>query len=111
MKKVFVCSPYRGDIEENTRLARMYCRYEMIMGNVPFAPHLLYTKFLDEDNPVDRERGIRAGLEIMKVCDELHVYGEKITEGMSMEIACWREMGRTEHRCTIIVCVKKHENI
>ena len=111
MKKVFVCSPYRGDIDKNTKAAREYCKIEIMQGNAPFASHLMFPQFLEEDNPADREKGIRAGLEIMRACDELHVYGEKITEGRSREIASWRAMGRTEHMCSIMVCIKKRENI
>lgn len=109
MKKVFVCSPYRGDIESNVKKAKSYCRLEIIAGNVPFAPHLHNTQFLNEDDPGEREMGIRAGLEIMKHCDELHVYGEKITEGMAKEIACWKEMGRIPMRCSAVLLIKKEE--
>jgi len=95
MKKVFVCSPYSGDIEENTKRAASYCRKEIMDGNVPFAPHLLYPQILDEHNPEERKLGISLGLEMMKHCDELRVCGGSITEGMLIEIQYWcADLGR-----------------
>ena len=56
---IFVCSPYRGDMETNTQNARQYCRLVMEQGGIPFAPHLLFTQFLDDAIPKERERGLR----------------------------------------------------
>ena len=111
MKKVFVCSPYAGDIDLNAKMAAEYCRIEMIQGNVPFAPHLHNTRFLNESNPLDREMGIRLGLEMLKICDELHVYGDRISNGMAREIAVWKEMGRTPIRCSVGLLLKKEEMV
>lgn len=35
MNKVFICSPLRGDIEENQRKAREYARTAILEGYVP----------------------------------------------------------------------------
>ena len=83
---IFVCSPYRGDTETNTQNARRYCRLVMEQGGIPFAPHLLFTQFLDEENATERKQGLRMGMEMLKLCDELWAFGEP-TEGMRMEIA------------------------
>ena len=96
MKKVFVCSPYAGDIESNRKAAIKYCRYEIECGNVPFAPHLFFPQILTESNQEERELGISLGIEMMKACDELHVFGDRISEGMKREIDVWRSMGRRE---------------
>lgn len=109
MKKVFVCSPFAGNVELNIQKAREYCRIEMMQGNVPFAPHLLYPQFLNDNDPTEREQGLRMGLEIMKCCDELHVYGPTISNGMAREIAVWREMGRIEKRLEVSILIKSLE--
>lgn len=83
-KFVFICSPYAGNIEINTKNAIAYCVAEIESGEVPFAPHLLYPQILSEET--DRELGIYLGIEILKRCDEIHVYGNKITDGMREEI-------------------------
>ena len=83
---IFVCSPYRGETEANIQNARRYCRLVMKQGGIPFAPHLLFTQFLDEDKAAERRQGLRMGMEMLKLCDELWAFGEP-TEGMRMEIA------------------------
>ena len=82
---IFVCSPYRGETEANIQNARRYCRLVMKQGGIPFAPHLLFTQFLDDAIPKERERGLRMGTQMLGLCDELWVFGEP-SEGMRMEI-------------------------
>lgn len=87
---VFVCSPYGGK-RANLKRAIDYCLAEIDMGNVPFAPHLLYPQMLDE--ATDRQLGIDMGLEILGRCDELHAWGGMITPGMQKEIDAAEHMG------------------
>ena len=47
-KKVFICSPFRGDMEGNARKAAGYCRTAWKKGVLPVAPHLLFPQFLNE---------------------------------------------------------------
>ena len=86
MKLIFVCSPYAGDIEQNTLRARRYCRFAYEKGNVPYAPHIHNTQFLDEKIPYERRKGIELGLEILKRCDELWCFGSVLTSGMEEEL-------------------------
>ena len=53
---VFICSPYQGDIEENTKNAKRYMRFVIQQGHTPFAPHLLYPQVLDE--ATERNKGM-----------------------------------------------------
>lgn len=86
MDKVFICSAFRGDVEENIRKAREYCRWAaMEYGAIPIAPHLLFPQFLDDNDPVQREMGIGMGLELLAGCRQLFYFGD-ITEGMAKEI-------------------------
>ena len=93
MKKIFVCSPYRSDnskngITGNIILANRICRNITFMGRTPFAPHLFFTRFLDDKVDAEREIGIQCGLEFLKNCDELWFYsGNGISRGMQKEIA------------------------
>ena len=89
---IFVCSPYRGDTEANTQNARRYCRLVVEQGGIPFAPHLLFTQFLNEDKAAERRRGLWMGMEMLRLCDELWAFGEP-TEGMRMEIEQARWLG------------------
>lgn len=38
MKKVYICSPYRGDTETNVENARKYCRAAVELSCLPIAP-------------------------------------------------------------------------
>jgi len=85
MKKAFICSAYRGDIQKNTERARRYCLTAIDHGYAPFAPHLLYPQFLCDESGADRYAGIQCGLEFLKCCDIVLVFGD-ITYGMKKEI-------------------------
>lgn len=94
MDKAFICSPYRGDVEENVRKAREYCRWAaMEHGVIPAVRlrnaarmHLLFPQFLDDSDPAQRELGIDMGLELLADCKRLYYFSDKITEGMAKEM-------------------------
>lgn len=87
VKKIYVCSPYHGDEAQNTESAIAYCRDIALRGDMPVAPHIYFTRFLSDDNGEERRLGIDMGLELLKLCDEMWVYGRVISEGMAREIA------------------------
>ena len=87
MKRVYVASPYAGDIEHNVNMARQYCRYATSQGVIPLAPHLLFTQFLNDAKPEERALGCRMGIELLDSCEELWVFGKTISSGMAAEIA------------------------
>ncbi len=55
-KKVFICSPFRGDMEGNARKAAAYSRMACEEGHLPIAPHLLFPQFLNEGILVGQSR-------------------------------------------------------
>ena len=75
-KKIFICSPFRGDVEGNSAKAAGYCRKAYEEGNLPIAPHLLFPQFLKEDSLKERADGIAMGMELLLGCDEMWVFGE-----------------------------------
>ena len=85
-KKIFICSPYRGRVEENKKNAVSYARITAMSGDVPIVPHLYFPSFLDDNIPNERMTGIAMGLELMDMCDEVYVFGFDITEGMKFEL-------------------------
>ena len=92
MMKIFICSPYQGNIEENKKKAAYYAKIVAKAGNVPVAPHIYFPTFLDEKNPNERMTGIEMGLELMDTCDMVYVFGFEITEGMRFELEHAKEM-------------------
>ncbi len=88
---IFICSPYRGEVETNIKNARRYCRFAFEQGGrmsvpiIPFAPHLMFTQFLDDDKAIERDAGLCMGMRMLSLCSELWAFGEP-TAGMAMEI-------------------------
>lgn len=94
-KKVFICSRYAGDVAGNIEVAKALCRKAVDMGYAPFAPHLLYTLFLDDDDPEQRALGIQLGLQFMDACDEVWVYvGDGKSDGMNTELERAHRLGK-----------------
>ena len=93
MKRVYVCSPFAGDIRGNIAHAKIYSLYAIKQGVCPITPHLMFTQYLNEKDPVQRELGLRCGADLLQVCDELWVFGDDISEGMSEEIRLAKKLG------------------
>lgn len=83
MDKIFICSPYRGDVKKNIENVKRYCSYFSYEG-IPIAPHLYFTQFLDER--YDRYKGMRWGKALLAECKEMYVFADEVTEGMIEEI-------------------------
>ena len=82
---VYICSPYSGDIEENTRNARRYCRFAVDHGAIPLAPHLLLPQFMSEET--ERELALFMGQVFLGLCEQVWVFGTGRSHGMKAEIA------------------------
>lgn len=93
MKLVYICSKLRGDIEHNIQKAHEYCRMAVELGVIPIAPHTIYTKYLDDREPDQRERGLQMGLELLLRCGELWYFDKEISEGMAAEINLAKQNG------------------
>ena len=89
---VYICSPYAGDIENNTAAARRYSRYAVESGYIPIAPHLLFPQFLNDRDWKERELGLFFGNALMSKCSEVWVFGDCVSSGMEGEIkrARWK---------------------
>ena len=89
---VYICSPFAGNIEKNVVAARTYSRFAVEHGYIPIAPHLLFSQFLDDSDPKERELGLFFGNAIMSKCSEVWVFGSHISSGMEAEIkrAKWK---------------------
>ena len=83
---VYIASPFAGDMERNLERARGYCRLAVSKGCIPLAPHLLYPQFMDDDDEDQRILGLRFAIALLCRCDELWVFGEKVSAGMAKEI-------------------------
>ena len=92
MPVVYVCSPYAGDVAENIRKTRAYCRYTVDRGCIPLAPHLYLPQFLDEES--ERELALFMDIALLSRCVELWVFGDVISAGMEKEIQYAQRKGK-----------------
>lgn len=79
---VYICSQLRGDIELNIRRANRYCRFAVTQSAVPIAPHIMFIGFLDDTIPEERQIGMTMGRELLSRCDELWVFGDRLSAGI-----------------------------
>lgn len=94
MKKVYICSPCRGDYENNIQRAKEFSRAAADKGCIPITPHIYLTQFMDDNNPAERELALKMGRELVLMCDELWAFGlDCPTAGMAAEIELARERG------------------
>ncbi len=85
MKKVFICSPYKGATSSATkqkRLARVFCRKAWEVGYFPIAPHLYLPQFLDVWYVKERKTASNISLKAIEACAEMWVFGENFTKEM-----------------------------
>ncbi len=85
-KKAYICSPFAGDTKQNTANARRYSRFAVNANYDPETPHLFYTQFLNDSNPAERRIGTQLGINRMRYCTELWVFGSTVSSGMAEEI-------------------------
>mgnify|MGYP001009851285 FL=1 len=83
---VYIASPYAGDTETNVRRAQGYCRFAVTKNCIPIAPHLHYPQFMDDSDKEQRELGLFFALVLLGKCDELWIFGDCVSNGMSKEI-------------------------
>lgn len=96
MRLVILESPYAGNIEANVEYARKCLHDSLSRGEAPIASHLLYTQpgVLDDDDPIERQWGIDAGLAWKRVADASVVYTDRgISRGMEYGIAAAKAVG------------------
>lgn len=93
MDKIYIMSQYRAATEKeqefNRNVARHFAKQIAYEGNVPVAPHLFYTQFLDDGIPDERERGLNFGLFDLRNSQEylLIIIDGVISDGMKAELA------------------------
>lgn len=73
-------------IRKNQKKACKYCKFVISKGHIPVAVNLMFPRFMNDNNNVDRTKAITMGLDILARCDELWCFGEEISKGMLVEL-------------------------
>ena len=95
---IYVCSPYRSASEEivsrNVSYAMSCCEFVINQLCVPLAPHLIYPRFLDDNDEDERIIGFSCAMALLRRCDEIWVFGEYgVSDGMRKEFRESRRLG------------------
>ena len=90
-KYIFICSPYRGekqeDVRQNIVFAKNLSKIVISEGSIPLTPHLYFPHFLDDSNDNERAIGILAGIQWMSLCSSILMADFiKVSSGMQTEI-------------------------
>jgi hypothetical protein len=94
MIPVILESPYAGDIQSNEEYAYKCCLDCLSRGESPYASHLFFTQFLDDNVPEEREQGIQAGFAWRTVAKKTVVYTDRgISKGMEYGIEHSEKLG------------------
>ena len=92
---VYICSPLSGNITDNQRNARRYCRFAVDSGYIPLAPHLYFPQFMDDGNGAERNLALFMDIVLLSKCDQMWVFGDRISKGMSIEIEKAKRKGQS----------------
>lgn len=94
MELIYICSRYKPDkehsVEFNEAVALTACRalIDISTDYMPIAPHLYFTRFMDDDNQIERTAALSYGKFVLKRCNRMKVIVVDgiISEGMQAEI-------------------------
>jgi hypothetical protein len=96
MKIVYIAHPLSGDLQGNLKKVSKIIRdINLTDPNVvPFAHYFVDCYALDDDDPFERERGIKNDTVLLKAgfIDEMWLYGNQISNGMRNEIKLAKEL-------------------
>ena len=88
---VYICHPYASDPMGNEAAVREICRAIARGGMLPIGPHIYLPQFMDETT--QREEALSMCVRLLDLCDEVQIYGDEVTAGMSREIDHAKQLG------------------
>ena len=72
--RVFLASPYAGDIEAHVEYAKRCLKDSLDRGEAPLAPHLMHPGVLDDGVQAERDAGLSAGKSWLVVAEKVVAY-------------------------------------
>lgn len=73
-------------MELNTLAARRYSQFALAQKRLPIAPHLLFPQFMGAETDSTRELALHMGMILLTKCHELWYFGNRISDGMKLEL-------------------------
>lgn len=101
-RRVVVESPFAGDRERNAAYLKAAMKDCTDRGEAPFASHMLYTQFLNDDVPEERRAGMESGFAWGEVAEACVVYEDfGVSDGMAEGIQLAMKRGQRIERRTL----------
>lgn len=98
MKRAFLISPYSGDVPRNLEYADRCQTFCFSSGWAPFAGHLQYTRVLDDNQPKDREFGMRSAYAWLSVSEAALAFMDLgVSRGMRADLDAARRLSIPIH--------------
>ena len=85
LKKVYIYAPLNDQPEQDLAQVKRYAGYALKCGTAPVVPHF-YAECSPGTNKQLRQLIQATALSLIWVCDEVWVFGDQLTDGMSAEI-------------------------
>ncbi len=86
-KLIYICSPYKGNIKENTRIAKEISIKAFNMGYLPICLHAMLEATTGLKEKYDRPFIIKTCLQYLRKCEAMVVNMDcELSEGMRAEI-------------------------
>ena len=104
----YVCTPDAGNTAKNANKARKYSKTVYDHGYTPMIPHLLFSQFLDEHIPEERDEVMRMNRVLIRKSRIMFVCGDEITDDMKSEMLYAKRIGLTVVPLDGIVQVEKY---
>lgn len=106
-KRIQILSPLRAangrTEEDHIEFAERLCLLATEAGYAPFAPHVFFTRYLEDAIPDERVAGIECGLSWLLAAEEVWVWERwGISNGMKAEIAAILEENGHRKRMLLI---------
>ena len=84
---IYICSPYSGDRQANTVLAREMCAHAVGEKKTPLAPHLLFLQFMNDADGDERKLAMFFNRILLSHCEAMWVYAPRVSPGTRIETA------------------------
>ena len=87
MKVVYISHPISGNVEKNLESLRQIIAHinRTEPHVIPFVPYYADVVSMDDNKEKDRARGLKNALHNVRFCDEIRLYGDRISDGMKNE--------------------------
>lgn len=96
-KIVYIAHPVGGDVDGNIKKILAIVRTINLTEPhvVPLVPYLADIMAMDDNNPIERERGIKNDIAVINsgMVTELRLYGNRLSAGMAEEKKAAERLG------------------